>query len=164
MFPLAKFFALMPFLRGVPGLKLNLGKSKGLWLGSWNGRSDQPVDLAWTSDKLKVLGGVIGPGDVVEDNWRPRIVAVENVLQSWKVRALSCRGRALVVNALALSRIWYVASLFSVPSWVIRELNSPVFNFFWKGKRELVARRVVVQDPRSGVSRLFQSNLKFGLC
>ena len=130
--------------------KLNLGKLKGLWLGSWNGRSDQPVDLAWTLDKLKLLGGVIGPGDVVEDNWHPRIVTVENVLQSWRARTLSCQGRDLVVNALVLSRIWYVASHFSVPCWVIRELNSLVFKFFWKGKRELVARGVVVQDPHFG--------------
>ena len=52
--------------------------------GSGNGRTDPPVNLSWTSDRLKVLGGIIGPEDVEEDNWRPRIVAVENVLQSWK--------------------------------------------------------------------------------
>ena len=132
------------FERG-SGSKLNLGKSKGLWLGSWSGRTDAPVNLSWTSDKLKVLGGVIGPGDVEEDNWRPRIVDVENVLQSWKAQILSFRGRALVVNALALSHIWYVASIFGVPAWVVRELNILIFGFFWKGKRELVARRVVVQ-------------------
>lgn len=80
-----------------------------------------------------------------EDNWRPRIVAVENVLQSWKARTLSYQGRALVVNALALSRIWYMASIFGVPAWVVWELNILVFGFFWKGNLELVARRVVVQ-------------------
>ena len=72
----------------------------------------QPLNLSWTSDKLKVLVGLIGPGDVEEDNWH----AVENVLQYWKGWTLSYRGRALVVNALALSRIWYVASIFGVPA------------------------------------------------
>ena len=70
-----------------------------------------------------MLGGVIGPGNEVEDNWRPRIVAVENVLQSWRALTLSCRGRAIVVNALALSRIWYVRPSFT---WVVRELNTGV--------------------------------------
>lgn len=111
------------------GSKLNLGKSKGLWLGSWNGRTDAPVNLSRTSDKLKVLGGVIGPGNVEEDNWHSRIVAVENVLQSWKARTLSYQGRALVVNVLALSRIWYVASIFYVPAWVVQELNILVWVF-----------------------------------
>lgn len=127
------------------GSKLNQSKSKGLWLGSWNGRSDPPIALDWSSVKIKVLGVFVGVGFLEEDNWRPRITAVENVLMSWKHRILSFRGRALVINALALSRVWYVASLIHMPAWVLKELNTLVFNFFWKGKRDLVARCIVVQ-------------------
>ena len=70
---------------------------------------------------------------------------VENVLNSWRQHSLSFRGRALVINALALSRVWYVASLIPVPPWVILELNSLVFKFFWNGKRDLVQHQVVYQ-------------------
>jgi len=38
------------------------------------------------------------------------------------VRALSLAGRALVVNGLKLSRVWYVASLIHMPAWVCSEL------------------------------------------
>ena len=62
------------------GAKLNLSKSKGLWLGSWRGRQDSPVSLDWTSNKIKVLGVFIGAGNLDEDIWRPRIEAVENIL------------------------------------------------------------------------------------
>jgi len=51
------------------GSKLNRGKSKGLWLGSWSGRSDPPVYLDWSTVKLKILGVFIGMGDLIEDNW-----------------------------------------------------------------------------------------------
>ena len=87
------------------GAKLNLSKSKGLWLGSWRGRQDAPVSLDWTSNKIKVLGVFIGSGNLDEDNWRPTIEAVENVLSSWARRTLSYGGRALVINALALPRV-----------------------------------------------------------
>ena len=43
-----------------------------------------------------------------------------------------------------------MASIFGVPAWLVRELNILAFGFFWKGKRELVARRVVVQAPCFG--------------
>ena len=43
------------FERG-SGSKLNLSKSKALWLGSWNGRQDPTIALDWTSSKIKVLG------------------------------------------------------------------------------------------------------------
>ena len=127
------------------GAKLNKDKCKGLWLGSWNGRTDSPVNISWSSIKVKVLGIFLGPGNLEEENWRPRITAVENALNSWRQRSLSFRGKALVINALALSRVWYVASLIHVPRWVGAELNTLIFKFFWSGKRDLVARRVVVQ-------------------
>ena len=119
------------------GSKLNLSKSKGLWLGGWSGRSDPPVALDWTSSKLK-------------DNWRPRLDAVDRVLKSWRSRCLSFRGKALVINALALSRVWYVASLVHMPAWVLKELSFLAFSFFWSGKRELVSRSAVVQSSLFG--------------
>ena len=75
------------------GAKLNLAKCKGLWLGPWNGRTDSPVDIEWLSDKIKILGVFVSPGDLDECNWRPRITAVEYVLSSWRQRSLSYSGR-----------------------------------------------------------------------
>ena len=130
--------------------KLNLSKSKGPWLGARKHRADPPVALDWSSLKLKVLGVYIGPGNLEEENWRPRITAVENVLKSLQQRAFSFRGRALVINALALSRVWYMASLVHMSNWVLNELSSLVFGFFWKGKVQLVSRVAVVQSPLHG--------------
>ena len=132
------------------GSKLNLDKCKGLWLGSWRGRSDAPVPIDWTSLKLKVLGIFIGNGCMDDANWRPRLDAVEKCLNSWRSRSLSYGGKALVANALALSRIWYVASLVHMPDWVLTELNSLIFKFFWGGKRDLVARNVVIHSREHG--------------
>ena len=77
-------------------------------------------------------------------------MAVENTLSSWRQHILSFCGRALVINALALSRVWYVASLIRMPPWVLGELLRLPFSFFWKGKKHLVARAVVVQAPSVG--------------
>lgn len=137
------------FERGT-GSKLNLAKCRGLWLGSWRGRQDPPVAIQWTSGMIKILGIFIGHGDLEVANWMPRIEAVEKCLASWRGRALSFSGRAVVLNALALSRIWYVASLVFLPSWALTRLNSAVFGFFWAGKRELVARNVVRQPKDKG--------------
>ena len=105
--------------------------------------------IQWSSDKVKILGVFVGHGDLAMANWLPCLEAVEKCLASWKGRALSFSGKEVVLNALALSRIWYMASLVHLPSWVLTRLNSAIFNFFWAGKRELVARNVLHQ-PRSG--------------
>ena len=132
------------------GAKLNLGKCEGVWLGSWRGRLDAPVSIKWTTAFIKILGVYLGNGSLEEENWRPRINAVEKCLNSWRGRSLSYSGKALIVNALALSRVWYVASLIPMPDWVVSELNTLVFSFFWSGKRDLVARDVVYHSTFQG--------------
>ena len=132
------------------GAKLNLDKCKGLWLGTWHGRVDAPVPIEWSCSKLKILGVFIGNDNVDTANWCPRIEAVENCLSLWRSRSLSYSGKALVINALALSRIWYVASLVHMPPWVLGELNSIIFKFSWSVKRDLVARNVVIHNHDVG--------------
>ena len=147
--PVAVFDVYSKFESGT-GAKPNLDKCQGLWLGAWRNRSDSPIAIDWNSTKIKTLGVFVGHGNLEEANWRPRIDTVQRVPNSWRSRSLSFSGKALVINALAPSRIWYVASLVSMPLWVSRELNKIVFNFFWSGKRDLVARNVLVQSPDLG--------------
>lgn len=112
------------------GVKLNMAKCEGWWLGSWDDRTDSPANISWSSVKVKVLVVFLGPGNLEEENWRPRITAVENALNSWRQRSLFYRGKVLVMNALALSRVWNVAPLIKVPRWVGAELNTLIFRFF----------------------------------
>ena len=142
------------------GSKLNLSKCEGLWLSAWRGRTDFPVDIQWTSSKIKVLGVFIGNCIMDDFNWLPRIEAVENCLNSWRSRSLSYGGRALVSNALALSRVWYVASLVPMPSWVLGKINSIVFGFYWNGKRDLVARNVVIHSRGEDGFSVVSADLK----
>lgn len=137
------------FERGT-GSKLNLSKCEGLWLGAWKGRPDAPVAIQWTSEKIKVLGVFVGNFLLDSDNWLPRLEAVEKCLNSWRSRSLSFGGKALVSNALALSRVWYVASLVHMPPWILGELNKLVFNFFRSGKRDLVSRNVMYHSRDLG--------------
>ena len=73
---------------------------------------------------------------------------------------MSFQGRALVINALALFHVWYVASLIRMPPWVFGELLRLVLSFFWKDKKDLVARSVVVQAPFVGEFSVLDVMLK----
>ena len=67
----------------------------------------------------------------------------------------------MVINVLALSRIWYVAALIHVPQWVVWEINSFIFPFFSKDKRDLVKRSIAVQPTSSGGFSLTSIQFKF---
>ena len=110
------------------GAKLNLDKCAGVWLSSWRGRLHTPIPIKWITAFIKVLGVyLVGNGNLEEENWRPRINTVEKCLNSWRGRSLSYSGKALIVNALDLSRVWYIASLISMPDWVTSQLNTLFF-------------------------------------
>ena len=109
------------------GSKLNLGKCEGLWLGSWRDRVEGPVPINLTSTKIKALAIFIGNVGVEEANWLPRIEAFQNCLKSWRHRTLSLKSKTLVLNALALSKIWYVGALVEMPPRVKLQLDKLVY-------------------------------------
>ena len=83
----------------------------GLLAGLGGGSCRNQLDLY----QIKALGIFIGNVGVEEANWLPRIEAVQNCLKSWRHRTLSLKGKTLVLNALALSKIWYVGALVEMP-------------------------------------------------
>ena len=97
----------------------------------------------------------MGLGNLEEDNWCPRIFAVEK-LCFLGVNVIFHSGERL----WSLSRIWYVASLVYMPPWVLRMLNSLIFDFFWKTKCELLSYAVVVQPPSLGGFSVVNVKLK----
>ena len=81
-------------------------------------------------------------------------------IDAWRSRALSFSGRAVVLNSLALSRIWYVASFVAIPKSVLKELNTRIFNFFWAGKKDRVARKVLHHSKSQGGFSVVSVELK----
>ena len=47
---------LTQLLRNISGLKLNLGKTKAIWLGSWRHKVSKPLGLNWTNEPVRALG------------------------------------------------------------------------------------------------------------
>lgn len=80
-----------------------------------------------------ILGVDIGNGDLDVNNWSSCIESFHNVLSLWRQSSLSFQGKALVTNALALSGLWYMASVLPMPDWALKDINKLLFDFFWKG-------------------------------
>ena len=142
------------------GAKLNMSKCKGLWCGSWAGRTSPPVDLQWSSSQLDCLGVTVGPGDLTNLNWDSRLESLSRCLHSWRQRALTLSGKALVANTLALSGLWYTASVVCMPEPVAKSIRSLVFSFFWSGGRDLVKRSSMILPTGQGGFGLVDPALK----
>ena len=98
------------------GAKLNRGKSKGMWAGSWKARTNIPDGLRRVK-QLPLLGATFSVGDHTIPTWEPAIAKLEKRLTAWSGRQLSFQGKTVIINTLALSQIWHLCHVFMIPPW-----------------------------------------------
>ena len=136
----------------VSGLRLNIRKTEGLWLGRGRNRNDTLGNIKWENSSIKALGIHFGYNkhELEERNWLEKIESIKKCLKIWNCRDLSLQGRVLIIKTVALAKVVYLLTALSVPKWVINIINREFFSFLWKYKRDKVSRRVVINDLENG--------------
>ena len=134
------------------GAKINKGKCKGLWCGAFSQRTEQLHDFDWYNDFIpeKILGQYFGNVDCSQINWETKIQKINNVIGVWQHRDLSLKGRALLINSLLTSTLWYNVISLSVPSWACAQIEQAIYGFFWNNKHPLVNRDILALPLSEG--------------
>ena len=134
------------------GLKLNLKKTKGIWLGPLKDLGYRRYcNITWTGNPVKCLGIYLGhnKSKCYQLNWNKRICKVERVLQQWSKRKLTLFGKVQVIKEYALSKIVFAASILNVPEEVTSKLKSVFYYFLW-GKRDKIKRKSIIRKRKDG--------------
>ncbi len=79
---------------------------------------------------------------------------MKNLLNSWKCRNISLKGKITIINTIALSSLLYLASVIHVPSVVFKEVKYFVVDFIWEGKTSRIAYDVLIQQTEEGSLKL----------
>lgn len=137
-YSMGKVLGIVDFFGKGTGAKLNRGKSEAMWVGRCKGKGEKPFGLKWVV-KMKILGVWFGD-NVRDENWVLKLQKLKGVLDRWKGRALSLKGRVLVVKVVGLTKLDHLARVLSVPRDVVREVNKLIWGFVWGGRVELIKR------------------------
>jgi exonuclease III len=132
------------------GLKINKEKSVGLFLGSWKDRNDQPLGINWSTDIIQILGIHFSRTHHDSINWTNLLSKMSKKIIQWKHRRLTIFGRAIVINNLILSQLWYIAAVVNMPKHVEKEITKMIFDYLWEGKTHLVSQRVCTNNKLDG--------------
>ena len=148
------------------GSKVNVEKSEILPLGL--AAANPPTNLAVKviSGCVEVLGLYIGKNkkSCEANNWNSRIDKCIKVLNTWKARSLSLKGKVLIANSLIISRIVYVLNLSHVPDGIIKKLKDAIVDFIWSGKRHKIKYDVLISSvEKGGLGLLDIENMKCAL-
>jgi len=148
------------------GLNINKGKTEVLVLGQPEVLVRKKVlGLHCTNQPVKALGVWISKNseEVVELNFREKLGKLKTILNIWKQRRLTYKGKVVIVNSLALSQLQYISTVLYVPQMVINEVNDLIFKFLWP-KKAHVKKSVVIQNIQDGGLKMPEYEYKVKAC
>ena len=134
------------------GLKINVDKTRALWIGSSCGSTEtfcNEYALDWSQEPLKILGVTFSP--LVFNIWDLNSVEilskVKNILNQWSKRKLSLFGRVTIIKSLAVSKFVHLfISLPAPPNELIKELEKLFYKFLWNSGPDRIKRKVIIKN------------------
>ena len=108
------------------------------------------VDL--TKSSIKILGLHFSYNKNLKDdkNFQETLVNIQRVLQVWKMRELTLKGRIIIFKTLAISKIICVGSQTLIPDKTIQTLCKLQQDFIWRGKRPKINHETLCNSYESG--------------
>ena len=140
----------MKSMKRLQGAKINMEKTKGLFIGKLRTRHDKPFDYKWTNGKVMTLGLWVGNADKSELIFIEQMLKVKNKLQFWRARSLSVIGSVHVVNVFVLSRLWYRTEIFSIRPTILKEIEKEILDFVWANKKHEINKDLLMSDISCG--------------
>ena len=122
------------------GCRLNHTKTKGLMILNKTSKQlfqhlkDQVPQISWNEDVgLKVLGihFFADPLQTENYNWTKAIGKLKKKFEVLKKRNLSLKGKVVLLNTVALSKIWFISNVLRLPQWAFKEIEALIFDFLW---------------------------------
>ena len=133
------------------GLNINKEKTMIMALGTEGDHYKKVCGIKCATEPIKTLGVWISKNneEVIKLNFREKIEKMKTILNIWRQRALSIKGKVVIINSLALSQLQYISNVLYVPQNIIEEVNSLIFAFLWP-KKVHVKKEVTIQDLQNG--------------
>ena len=128
------------------GLEINVQKSSVMRLGSCK-HDRTPICGIEAVAKVKILGVWFSATEQCnDDNIDPIIRNIKNVTNSWQQRNLTIKGRIVIAKSLLASQLVYVALCSKIGNVNLKEIQSLIMKFIWRGRPPKVAKKPCVKE------------------
>ena len=85
----------------------------------------------------------------MQKNFYDKLKDIRIQIRLWNCRGLSLFGKVTIIKSLLLPKMLYVFSVLTTPEEFIKQLNTIIYNFLWKGT-DKIARKAAVNDLKYG--------------
>ena len=141
----------------ISGAKLNKTKTEIMYLGKWANKKENHLNIKIVTE-MDIFGITYGN---VKKNWEDIVKKTKRDLNFYLKRKLSYIGKAKLCNILILPKIWYLATIFPPPSYILREITSSIYNFVWNRGKDKINRETMTLPIAQGGIGLVDIKCKY---
>ena len=120
------------------GAQLNLDKCVGYWVSGRSRPLDRCCGIPFRGDGFKCLGVFFSSSSslMMERNWGPVYDKCVEGIRAFGGRSLTLRGRAVIVNTVLCSKLWYLGHILLLSAWWLRRFCSLFFKHVWASEAQ----------------------------
>ena len=133
-----------------------------MWLGK--GCPDNTIrNISWCDSFVKSLGIYFSKNKMLSTdmNWsQERYLKVQRILDSWKQRNLSIKGKIVILKTLIISRLVYTAQVLSCPKKWTKAYEQLFYKFLWRNSIK-VKKENMINSIINGGMNMFDIHTQF---
>ena len=152
------------------GAKINYDKTKGLWIGKWKDRKDDPFlefypensrTIKWTNKNVNYLGIYVGNDNPSIQTFNEIIPKMKRKLNFWKPLQLPILAKSRVIEIYHASKLFYAANFYSIPPDMEKEINEAFLGYIKFPRKTNEVSRIEMEKLRTcGGIKLINMKLK----
>lgn len=135
------------------GLTLNNKKTKLFGIGQWRERLIWPINnINILKDEICILG-ITFMNDfdkAVLTSWSKVIQKIDNHVAMFKARNVNLFQRAIIINILVLSKVWYVSHTYPLSKKYAQLINNIIIPYIWNSLGNPLKRLVLYREKDDG--------------
>ena len=133
------------------GLKLNKTKTQAMKLGSCNNIDVEKLGIG-VVEETKTLAIIVTKDskEINERNFVEKYEKVKNLLNMWRARNLTLKGKVTLVKNKVLPMVLYTASMLYIDKETVTKFDKLFFSFIWPSGKHHVPQNVISQPIKDG--------------
>ena len=152
------------------GAKINYDKTRGLWVGKWKNRTDDPFQdlypentkpIKWTNKNVYNLGIYFGNDEPALQTFNEILPKMKRRLHFWKPLKLPILAKSRVIEIFHASKLFYAANFYPIPPNLEKETRDAFMDYITFPKKTNEVSRKEMEKLRSdGGLKLINIHLK----
>ena len=146
-----EIFVMLKRFEKASNSKINIHKTKIYGFGEWVGKLDWPISGIKVEHKyFKTLGIFFSCNydEALDATWKHVANKIKRRVPLIKNRNLTIYQKAVIVNSLLASKVWYVSHVYPLPTTFSNQIEKEFLDFIWKINYRPI-KRVTLYNPKT---------------